>query len=87
MKIIRNNASNYGSLDIWSWSEGWIKIEHDYVQDFLATGKIYELVEKYHVDTNIVLHVIQVVAEQIKAHKKWWFVYGKPAEKGPPSER
>ncbi len=49
----------------------------------MATGQVDELAEKHHVDTNIVLHVLQVVAEQIKAPKKGWFGYGKAAERPP----
>ena len=47
-----------------------IKIEHDCIKAFVATGEVDELAEKHHIDTYIVLHVLQAVAEQIKAPKK-----------------
>ena len=65
--------------------EGGIKIEHDCIKAFVATWQVDELDEKYHVDTNIVLHVLQAVAEKIKAPKKGWFGYGKPT--GRPRKR
>jgi hypothetical protein len=54
---------------------------------FVPTRKVDELAEKHHVDTNIVLHVLQAVVEQIKAPKKGWIRYGKPSEKAPPKSK
>jgi hypothetical protein len=39
------------------------------------------------VDIDIVLHVLQVVAEQIEAPKKGWIGYGKPTEKTLPKSK
>ena len=72
--------------EAWSSDLGdkWgIKIEHDCIKAFVATGEVYELAEKHHIDTDIILHVLQAVAEQIKAPKKGWFGYGKPVERPP----
>ena len=78
---IRHNRETW-SFDIGD--EGGLKIEHDCIKAFVATGQVDELAKEHHVDTDIVLHVLQSVAEQIKAPKKGWIGYGKPAEKAPP---
>jgi hypothetical protein len=51
-------------------NEGLIKIENDCIKTFVAARQVDELANKHHVDTYIVLHVLQAIAKQIKAPKR-----------------
>ena len=64
---IRNNR------ETWSFNigdEGGLKVEHDCIKAFAKTGQIDELAGNFHLDSNIILHIVQSFTEHIQAPKE-----------------
>lgn len=40
------------------------KLEHDCIKPFIATGQVDELARNFHLDTDIILHIVQSVIDQ-----------------------
>ena len=73
---IRNNRETW-SFDIGN--EGGLKVEHDCIKAFLETGKIENMADDFHLDSDIISHIVQSFTDHIKAPKQGWTGYKKDA--------
>ena len=61
--------------------EGGIELNYDCIKKFLKTGMVEDIVADFHLDSDIVLQMIQTYTEHLKVPKEKWERYEPPKKK------
>ena len=66
---------------------GEFEIEYDCIKAYQKTGEIEGIAKRNKIDTETVLQVLHVLAEEMRIPKEGWYKFDNPVKKQPPKEK
>lgn len=72
MGVLDKIHANRESWYLEKGGDGGIEINYDCIKSYTLSGKVGELSEKFHFDSDVVLQIIRDYTKHLQVHKEKW---------------